>query len=376
MNLQNKTAVPINIFFTTYTLFIILLGLTVLYSATDVSFTCSGKLYSISGKCTIFKQFYFALVSLVIAILIAYIPIKYYENKIIITTIYIICVTSLLVVFFFPSVSGAHRWISIAGFTIQPGEFMKLSSVLTTAYFISRYDIAIQHNINFFLKALTILAFAIAPFSIQTDTGALVLISVVTIFMLFLAKAPIKYILSLFFVLALSIASIIIVIPNRNERFLKWWDSLVNFNPCYEVGSQLCSSFKAMQASDFFGVGLGAGIVKKNISVVESDLIMAVVFEELGVIGLLVIIGYFIYLIRFASNVYKSLLKYEQTFLAFLTIGIALTLCLQFLMNILGITGLIPIKGITVPFISQGVNSLIVCIISITLLLKIERQLH
>lgn len=282
----------------------------------------------------------------------------------------------LLLVLLMPGVgkqvNGAVRWIALGGFNIQPAEFMKLVIILYMAGYLVRRQVEVAHSFWAFFKPLVLLVVACLLIMMQPDFGTTTVLLVTAFGMLFIAGAPLWQFAALLTLAVSALVSLVWISPYRMERvtsFLNpWADPL-------DSGYQLAQALIAFGRGEWFGVGLGNGIQKQfYLPEAHTDFLMAVIGEELGLMGTLLIIGVFSVLVWRAFAIGIKAENKGQRFSAYVAYGLAMWIGLQAFINIGVNVGLLPTKGLTLPFMSYGSNSMIVCIVAIGILFRIHRE--
>ncbi len=280
----------------------------------------------------------------------------------------------LLVLVFIPgfgtTVYGAARWVEIGPVSFQPSEVMKLAIILYLAAWLSSKGRA--RTADFFegfvpfLALLSLVGFLIIK---QPDTGTLGLIFLIALSMYFASGANLAHIFSLFFGGLLFLALLIKMAPYRLQRFL------VYINPEHDpqgFGYQMTQALLAIGSGGIFGVGLGHSRQKFNyLPEPVTDSIFAVLGEEFGLIGTIVVVLLFLFVawrgLRIASYA-------PESFGRFVAIGITSWIVFQAFINISAITGLIPLTGIPLPLISYGGTSLAGLLAAIGILLNVSKH--
>jgi cell division protein FtsW len=276
----------------------------------------------------------------------------------------------LLVLVFVPhigvSAGGANRWIRLWPSTFQPSELVKLSMVIFLARYLSMPEYS-PDNYKSFLKPLGVMVLFEAAFLKQPDFGAAMSLTILTFAMLFLSGVKLRYIASLL-LLAIPIIIKLAMEPYRLRRitsFLNPWDDAQG------SGFQLVQSFIALGSGGLTGVGLGSS--KQKLAYLpesHTDFIFSIIGEEFGLIGVIFVIALF--LVLFIKGVLIAN-KAKDGFVYYLAIGLSLMVSLQALINFAVATGLVPTKGLPLPFISYGGSSLLVNMAAIGILLNISK---
>lgn len=316
------------------------------------------------------KQAVMAMVGMFSVYFIFKLPFRFYEKMVLpLLAISLGLLTLTLIPGIAHKANGAARWISIGGLTFQPAELAKLSMVFFLAKSLSRPHNDIKNFKGGVLPNL--LVFGVFGFllMLQPDFGSTILISLVTFVMLFTAGLPLRYVMGSCVVGVLGMALAIWKAPYRMARltaFLDPWQDI------QRGGFQIIQSYLGFQNGGLLGLGLGESRQKLYfLPEAHTDFILSVIGEELGLLGVLLVIGLFAYLTWLA---YRITMLQENNFRKFLACGLSLLITLQASIN-MGVTmGLLPTKGIPLPFVSNGASSLVVFLIISGLLAKLGME--
>jgi cell division protein FtsW len=278
----------------------------------------------------------------------------------------------VVVLFAGRTVNGSTRWLAVGPFTVQVSEFVKLFTIVYLAGYLVRRTDEIQTQIKGFIKPLLILALITGLLLLEPDFGASVVILATSLAMLFLGGARLWQFIGLALAVVCLLGVIAVAQPYRITRltsFLNPWQD--PFGSAY----QLVQSLIAFGRGGIEGQGLGDSLIKLSyLPEAHTDFIFAILAEELGLIGvLLVLILFFIFFYR-AMKVGRMALLQQRPFAAYLAYGIGFWLTFQALINIGVASGALPTKGLTLPFISYGGNSLIISFTAIAILLRIDYE--
>ncbi len=281
----------------------------------------------------------------------------------------IVVLLAVLLPFIGTEVLGARRWINIAGFTFQPSEFAKLAVVFYATYIMAKFEnfkMRLRDTfIVYFLPILIVVLLVV----VQPDLGTALVFFGITGIIYFVARAPIMHFLVAIPPLILGVIGSIMLHPYRMERIKAFLDP--SYDPqgsSYHINQIII----ALKSGGLFGVGLGSSRSKfEFIPEVHSDAIFAVVVEELGFVGALILISIFIFLINRALTIAKNAPDFQSKVLAS---GIVALIATQALFNLAAIVALVPLTGIPLPFISYGGSSLLVTLTALGILLNIKRQ--
>lgn len=316
--------------------------------------------------------FYFFLVFLLSCIFLR-IPIIFWKrnsNLILIISIFLLSIVLLIG----KSVHGSYRWINFGFLNVQPAEICKISSFFYISNYLSRKKNEIRNNFWDFFKPVTIISLQSILLLAEPDLGTVIVLFLTTLSILFLSGVKIKQLFTIIFVVSLIASCLILVEPYRLKRIISFWNP---WQDPFGNGYQLIQSLIALGRGHFFGEGLGNSVQKLNyLPEAHSDFIFSIIGEELGYIGcFLILLTIFIISFRAMYIGQKSLSK-REVFSGFLACSIGLWFSFQTLINIGTVTGILPTKGLTLPFISYGGSSLIMNLMAICILLRIDFEIR
>lgn len=273
-------------------------------------------------------------------------------------------------------VNGSMRWISLGIMNVQPSEFAKIATVLYMASYLDRRREEVQSKWSGFMKPLFVLSLLSVLLLLEPDFGAVVVLMLTTLALLFLGgvKAG-QFILTAIVVLSASVL-ILLSQPYRLKRLTGYWEPWSAEN-VFGSGYQLTQSLIAFGRGEFSGVGLGNSIQKLfYLPEAHTDFVFAIWAEETGLLGAGVIIALFIYIFIKGMNLGKKAFVKEQFFAAYVAYGMAMLIGFQAFINLGVNMGLLPTKGITLPFVSFGGSSLLACSIAVALLLRVHHEME
>lgn len=278
----------------------------------------------------------------------------------------------LLIVVLIPvlgtQVNGARRWLRLAGFSVQPGELAKLSVVLYLASFLVRKEQDVTSLSRGVVAPLLVVGGVAGLVMLEPDMGTATVLTIIALGLLFLGGARIAHLLCLGLSLLPVTYLLIMQSDYRRRRFLNFLDP---WQDPTNAGFQLTQSFVALGNGGLFGVGLGEGRQKLFfLPEVHSDFVLALVGEELGFLGTGVLLGLFAVLIVRGFHIAG---RAPDAFGRHLASGVTLLLGVQVVINMGVVSGLLPTKGLTLPFVSYGGSSLIVSLGAIGMLLSVSR---
>lgn len=294
---------------------------------------------------------------------------------------------------FVTEVGGAKRWIKVPGFSIAPVEFFKLGFVFFLAWSFSR---KIQHDAQSLKEEMITFLPYVAAFSVvvyliaimQNDLGQVIVLGLSLVIMASMAGTSAR-----FFMLAIfsAIAVFVVTIVTSDHRILRiklWWsniqDFILSFLPTSLADTlrvkdaiepyQISNSFYAIKNGGFLGEGLGNGTIKLGfLTEVHTDFVLAGIAEELGIVGLSIIIGLFFFMV---FRIFRIANRLESRIESLFVLGVGLIISLAFFINAYGITGITPIKGIAVPLLSYGGSSLLAHAMAIGMVLMLSKKVR
>lgn len=301
------------------------------------------------------------------------VPLKFWLNQ---TFLLWAIVLILLIVVLIPgigaNVNGSKRWIRLVGFTFQPSELAKFVMVLFTADYVVRREDEIRFSWTGFFRLLVPMSTVLFLLLLEPDLGASVVVvaSMMTVF--FLAGAPLRQFGVMLSAALLALAAAIIFEPYRLRRmtsFANPWDD--------ELGAdyQLKQSLIAFGRGEITGTGLGHSVQKLSyLPEAHTDFLLAIIGEELGFVGIACLFTLLIIMVVSCMRIGHRALVNQYASAGYLAYGIATIFLLQILVNGGMNMGLLPTKGLTLPFISYGGTSLIMSLMMVGVLLRIDQE--
>jgi cell division protein FtsW len=272
------------------------------------------------------------------------------------------------------TVNGATRWIPLGPLNLQSSEFMKFFAVIYISGYLVRQRENVITSLWGFLKPMILMVIASALIMRQPDFGTTAILLATIMSLLFLGGVRVTHFAALFGMLATTAAVLVALEPYRLQRVTSFVDP---FADPFDTGFQLSQALIAFGRGEWLGVGLGNGIQKQFfLPEAHTDFLMAVVGEELGLAGTLAVLAAFGFFMWRALQIGARAEQAGYWFAAYAAHGLGLSIGLQALVNIGVNLGLLPTKGLTLPFLSYGSNSLIVACMAVGLLLRIDLELR
>jgi cell division protein FtsW len=356
-----------------------IIGLIMVYSSTSSLLTMKG----LNPNSMVINQLMFWGVGLVAMFFIYKMKTTVFQNREFIMFAIFVITVLLLAVRYTPlgiTKNGAQGWLQIGGFTMQPAEYMKIMVVWYLSFILARRQQYIDRE---FKKAafrpLLLVGFLILIVALQPDVGNAAILTLIAIVMVLASGVNYVYAYIAGIVgVAGSLGAIQFLLATHGKFLPAKYQYIYNRfevfrNPFIDernLGHQLANSYIAISNGGWFGRGLGNSIQKKGfLPEAHSDFIFAITIEELGLIGALFILALLIFMI--ARIIFVGI-RSKKPFNSLMCIGIGTMLLIQVFINVGGITGLIPLTGITFPFLSHGGNSLLIISIAVAFVLNIS----
>ena len=352
-------------------LFLITLGLIMVTSATiamaDRSFDQPFYYF--------WRQFKFVLLGLGLTTLVAYTPMEFwlkYSIRLFMFSTFLLFL--LLIPGLGVEVKGSTRWLNMGIIRFQPSEFMKIILIIYLSDYLVRRQKELLSQWSGLLKPLGVIVAISLLLLLQPDFGTVIVIFAIAMGMIYMAGVPLLPILSI--VIACIIPGVLLIYysPYRLARILTY------LNPWadpYGSGYQLTQALIAFGRGEMTGVGLGNGIQKLfYLPDAHTDFLFAVLAEELGVFGVLTVVASFSFVLwKIASIAWQSASK-DRLFEAYIAYGIGIWIALQSFINMGVNMGILPTKGITLPFMSAGGSSMVSICIAFGLLIRIDYEVR
>lgn len=279
----------------------------------------------------------------------------------------------LLVMVLIPSLGvsakGARRWLRLGPISVQPAEIAKLVAVMYLAAYLAKKEDRLTGFLSGLAPALLVIGVLGGLVLLEPDLGTVVVMGSVAIGLLFLGGARLSHLLSLGLCAVPAVLVLVLSSSYRRQRLMTF---LAPWKDASDAGFQITQSFLAFGSGGLFGVGLGEGKQKLFfLPEAHTDFVLALVGEELGLVGTGVIILLFA---LFAIRGFQVAARARMPFGRYLGMGITLLIGVQALINACVVTGLVPTKGLTLPFVSYGGSSLVTCMFGVGILLNISRD--
>ncbi len=319
------------------------------------------------------RQATFLMLGVVAGAVVCCIPLKFWEQY---SIYFLILSFGLLMLVLVPGigkvVNGSRRWLSIGPIGLQASEVAKFCLILFFASFLTRHSANVRGSWVTFCIMVAIVGATALLLLLEPDFGSAVIICATLGVMMFVAGVPVIRFLLLTFLGGFCASLMILLSEYRKERMLSFMDP---FADPYDGGYQLVQSLIAFGRGEWTGLGLGNSIQKLFfLPDAHTDFIFAIIAEEFGMLGVLLFIALYSVFVALIFKVATAAIKARHYFGGYMTLGIGSMLALQAFVNMGVASGLLPTKGLTLPFVSYGGSSLTVTCVLIALVLRVQME--
>ena len=353
-------------------LFLLLLGLVMVYSA-SIAMAEGSKFTGHNPEYFLIRHAVFLGVGLVMAVVAFQVPLRFWQE---IAPYLFLAGVALLVIVLIPhvgkSVNGAQRWVPLGPINLQPSEAMKLFAVLYAADYTNRKLDAMGSFRHGFLPMAAVILLVGALLLREPDFGAFVVITAIAFGILFLGGISVRLFVLLAAIAVVGFAVLIWIQPYRLSRIVgfmdPWQDELGK-------GYQLSHALIAFGRGEWFGVGLGASVEKLfYLPEAHTDFLLAVIAEELGLVGVVAVVALFALLVQRAFVIGRQALLLERVFSGMVAQGIGIWFGFQTFINMGVNMGLLPTKGLTLPLMSFGGSGIVANCVALAILLRVDYE--
>lgn len=353
------------------TLALISIGLIMMTSA---SISSADKIFN-NAFYYLERQSVFVLAGLVLGYVAWKVPLSFWYE---IRPLLLVTGLLLLIVVLIPgvgqTVNGSTRWIRLGGINIQISEIAKILIVIFLAGYLTKQQEFLKHSIKTVIVPILLLLVVAGLLLAEPDFGATVVIFATALSMMLLAGVQLRVFVVLLGAAGAGLFVLAYTTPYRMQRMISFLDPWAD---PFNSGFQLSQSLIAFGRGEWFGVGLGESVQKLfYLPEAHTDFVFAVIAEEMGVIGALIVIGLYTCIAWRALKIGRSCQELGQHFAAFLSFGIGSWLIFQAYVNIGVNMGVLPTKGLTLPFMSYGGSSMIMSCFALALLLRADYELR
>ena len=319
------------------------------------------------------RHLIFLVLCLLCAVGTLYVPVRYWQQwggQLLIFSILML----LLVLVVGHSVNGAKRWLPLGPFNLQPAETAKLVLITyLSGYLVRRID-EVRGRFSGFVKPLALVFCMALLLLAQPDLGSVVVLFVTTLGLLFLAGARVVQFALMILMGVAALVMLILFEPYRMRRVTSFMDPWAD---PFGSGYQLTQSLMAFGRGGFLGQGLGNSVQKlEYLPEAHTDFVFAILGEELGYLGVLVVLALQLALVIKALQIGRKALSEEKQFEGYVSCGIGIWFGFQTVINVGAAAGMLPTKGLTLPLVSYGGSSLIAMSIAVALLLRIDFEMR
>lgn len=349
-------------------------GLLMVYSA-SIALADGPQYKSYGHYYFVIRHALFLSLGVVMAGMASLIPMKAWEK---LTIPLFILATVLLIVVLIPGigreVNGARRWIPLGIVNFQPSELMKVAMILFSAAYVVNKKDNMAEFIRGFLPMLAVVGGVGLLLALEPDLGAFVVIAAIAIGVLFIGGIALRWMVGMVGLVGGAGAALIWFAPWRRERLFVYLDPWKPEN-VYGSAYQLSHSLIAFGRGEWFGVGLGSSIEKLHyLPEAHTDFIVAVIGEELGFVGVTLLVLAFAFVVWRAFEIGRQAIAMERLFNAMVAQAVGVWLGVQTFINIGVCLGLLPTKGLTLPLVSYGGSAIIMNLVAIALLLRVDHE--
>lgn len=316
----------------------------------------------------------YIVMGLVLAAFVVCIPLSLWQRY---SGHFLLITFFLLVVVLIPGigkkVNGSQRWFSLGIISIQVSEIAKVCAVVFFASFFARRYQELHFGWQGFLKPLMVVGVFVGLLLLEPDFGSSVVLSGTVFAMMFIAGVRMWHFLLLILIGVGGLAAVAILSPYRMQRLITFLDPWADQ---FNTGYQLTQSLIGFGRGEWFGLGLGNSLQKLFfLPEAHTDFIFAIIAEEFGLIGAIIVVALFVALILRIFVVAKDNLAAGKMFAALSAFGVAILFSFQVFINVGVASGLLPTKGLTLPFISYGGSSLLICCVLMAFVMRIQWEI-
>jgi cell division protein FtsW len=347
------------------------IGLVMVYSA-SIDIAASRKALDYQNYYYLLRQSVYILIGFMFGYITFLIPVYFWQKMA--PFLFIIGIILLILVLFIGiEINGSQRWIPLVVVNFQPSELVKLFTVMYASDYVLRKSKQMRTIVKGFLPMLGVIVLTGILLIRQPDFGALAVITMIAMGILFLGGLSYKIFMGLVISTPISIYFLIKSSPYKLKRIEGWLDPWSD--PFGQTGYQLTNALMAFGRGEFFGVGLGGSVAKLGyLPEAHTDFLLAILGEEFGLFGVAIVIGLFAYLVLKIFGIAKESIQNKKHFSALMAQGIAIWFAVQGLINMGVNLGAVPTKGLTLPFMSYGGTGILVNMVALAIILRIDHD--
>ena len=353
---------------------LLLWGLVMVYSA-SIALNDNAPTTHVWHAQYLARHTFSVFVGFVLALLVFQVPMERWEKAA--PWVFIVSIVLLIAVllpFIGKSVNGARRWISFGGLNFQPSELAKLGTLLYAAnYMVRKMDVKEK-----FFAAVTPMAVAVAIVGslllAEPDMGAFLVIAVIAMGILFLGGVNARMFILITAILLIAFALMIAASPWRRERIFAYLDPF-GADHALGKGFQLSHSLIAFGRGEIFGVGLGGSVEKLHwLPEAHTDFLLAVLGEEFGLVGVVIVIGVFMWLTRRIMFIGRQAIAMDRVFSGVVAQGVGIWIGFQAFINMGVNLGALPTKGLTLPLMSFGGSAILMNLVALAIVFRVDYE--
>jgi cell division protein FtsW len=353
---------------------LLMFGMIMVYSAT-IAMPDNPKFAKYSQTHFLMRHIISMLIGFGVALLVFQIPLEIWEkNARPLFIVALVLLALVLLPFIGKGVNGARRWISFGVINFQPSEFAKLAVIIYASdYMVRKMEVKER-----FFRAVLPMGAAVGLAGVfllaEPDMGAFLVIAIIAMGILFLGGVNARMFFLILAILVFTFAMIIAASPWRRERIFAYLDP---WDPTHTLGKgyQLSHSLIAIGRGEIFGVGLGGSVEKLHwLPEAHTDFLLAVIGEEFGLVGVVAVIGMFLWLSRRIMVIGRQALALDRTFAGLVAQGVGIWIGFQSFINMGVNLGALPTKGLTLPLMSYGGSAILLNMIAIAIVLRIDAE--
>ncbi|MGI9230010.1 MAG: putative lipid II flippase FtsW [Gammaproteobacteria bacterium] len=351
------------------TLFLLSLGIVMVTSS---SITMADRVYE-DAWYFLWRHGFALLIGLLCGALVVSLPLHLWQSM---SSVLLLLAFVLLTLVLIPGigkeVNGSMRWIDLGPVNLQGSEPVKLFVITYTAAYLVRHNDQVKNTFSGFIKPVFVVTMLSGLLLLEPDYGSAVVLFSTVLGMLFMAGAPLSRFIAWVLIASVALAGLAVLSPYRMQRLTAFMDP---WQDPFNSGFQLIQGLIAFGRGEWFGVGLGSSVQKLfYLPEAHTDFLFAVLAEELGLLACLAVIITFFFIVRRAFTIASAARDQGNTFSAYMAYGSGLILGIQAYVNMGVNTGLLPTKGLTLPLLSYGNNSIIISCVFIALLLRVDYE--
>ena len=351
-------------------LLLVSLGLVMVYSS-SIATAEAGRYTGNNSAYFLLRHSLFLALALSAATAVFLVPVRLWQKAA--PWFFVACIV-LLVLVLIPGigreVNGARRWLNLGVANMQPSELVKLAVVLYAADYTVRKHAVLKNFRRGLLPMLGVMLVVAWLLLREPDFGAFVVVAVTAFGVLFLGGMSGRHFGALLAMLGVGFVLLVLSSPYRMQRIFGFMDP---WSDAYGKGYQLSHALIAFGRGEWLGVGLGASVEKLHyLPEAHTDFLLAVIAEELGLLGVAVVIALFVWVVLRAFGIGRQAAMRERTFPALGAQGIGIWIGFQALIHMGVNMGLLPTKGLTLPLMSFGGSGLIVNCVAVAILIRID----